>query len=68
MQIQIHKQKSTQTLSKTQIQIHANANIEAKNIEEKNVCAKQHIAARKRPFPSTFGANVIVSEMTHKES
>ena len=44
MQIQIHKQKSTQTLSKTQIQIHANANIEAKNIEEKNVCAKQHIA------------------------
>ena len=45
MQIQMHKQKSTQTLSKTQIQIHANANVEAQNIEEKNVFAKQQIAA-----------------------
>ena len=41
----------------------ANPNIEAQNTE-----AKQHIAARKRPFPSTFGANVIVSEITHRES
>ena len=50
-------------INKTQIQIHANPNIEAQNTE-----AKQHIAARKRPFPSTFGANVIVSEITHRES